>query len=493
MKSIAQNPALDPIFAKWEPILAEKLAASTRRWRPSRPRSVPGSRPSWPRWSAAAGKSAITDADRRRWLLPGQGSGGRSQESGDNRKSQIADPQWQPWEVPFDTDPDWPEALQAALTDYRKAWRGKMDEVNATIAASAAQEELVDQPKVASGVLRVSGPFTVEGVQPAEESLDLESPIAGEPEALDTFSPRPRTGEGPGVRATDEPANAEAYLDKMIRLMRADGVRFPDNKVLKFSRLEPLPHSVLHAEGEWDLPPQPPSLRGKGEQASPSPSQGGGGEGVRVAVSFGPQYGPITAKQVEDCLREAYRRGYDDLVFAGFTIDGAAQAAIQDDPNPRVRCHLAHIRPDVAMGDLLKDTPGSQLFTVFGLPRVRLEPVPGMEPSGGSSPRARPAEASIPGAQTWVVEMEGVDIYDPVTNTVQATDAGKVAAWFLDSDYDGRTFCITQAFFPDASAWEKLARALKSVVDPERFAAFSGTQVAAVRGRRAWADRGQGH
>ena len=217
----------------------------------------------------------------------------------------------------------------------------------------------------------------------------------------------------------------------MIRLMRADGVRFPDNKVLKFSRLEALAHSVLHADGEW------------------------GDDSRRVAVSFGPQYGPITAKQVEECLREAYRRGYDDLVFAGFTIDGAAQAAIQDDPNPRVRCHQAHIRPDVAMGDLLKDTPGSQLFTVFGLPRVNLESV---------------------GKGEWVVEMEGVDIYDPVTNTVQATDAGKVAAWFLDSDYDGRTFCITQAFFPDASAWEKLARALKSVVDAERFAAFSGTK-----------------
>jgi adenine-specific DNA-methyltransferase len=72
--------------------------------------------------------------------------------------------------------------------------------------------------------------------------------------------------------------------------------------------------------------------------------------------------------------------------------------------------------------------------------------------------------------------MEGVDIYDPVTHTVRATDAGKVAAWFLDSDYDGRTFCITQAFFPDASAWEKLARALRSVADAERFAAFSGTR-----------------
>ncbi len=242
--------------------------------------------------------------------------------------------------MPFDTDPDWPEALQAALTEYRTAWRGKMDEVNDTIAASAAQEELVDQPRVTRGVLRVSGPFTVEGVQPAEESLDADSPIGGEPEEMATFAPS----------GGDEPANAEAYLDKMIRLMRSDGVRFPDNKVLKFTRLEPLGHSVLHADGEW------------------------GDAARRVAVTFGPQYGPITAKQVEECLREAYRRGYDDLVFAGFTIDGAAQATIQDDPNPRVRCHLAHIRPDVNMGGLLKDTPGSQLFTVFGLPRANLVP-----------------------------------------------------------------------------------------------------------------------
>ena len=69
-----------------------------------------------------------------------------------------------------------------------------------------------------------------------------------------------------------------------------------------------------------------------------------------------------------------------------------------------------------------------------------------------------------------------MDIYDPVSNTIRATKASKVAAWFLDSDYDGRTFCITQAFFPDSSAWTKLARALKSVVDPQRFAAFSGTK-----------------
>ena len=39
--------------------------------------------------------------------------------------------------------------------------------------------------------------------------------------------------------------------DKMIRLLFADGVRFPNNKVAKFSRLSPIGEDFLHAEGEW--------------------------------------------------------------------------------------------------------------------------------------------------------------------------------------------------------------------------------------------------
>ena len=90
--------------------------------------------------------------------------------------------------MPFDTDPDWPQALQEALTDYRKVWRAKMDEVNDCIAKSSEGEELVDQPEVDRKRTRVSGPFTVEAVQPPEESLDAESPIGGEPERSQTHS-----------------------------------------------------------------------------------------------------------------------------------------------------------------------------------------------------------------------------------------------------------------------------------------------------------------
>lgn len=54
--------------------------------------------------------------------------------------------------------------------------------------------------------------------------------------------------------------------------------------------------------------------------------------------------------------------------------------------------------------------------------------------------------------------------------------AHKVAALFLDGDYDGRTFSITQAFFPDRSACKILAKALKGVVDEDRLEARRDTR-----------------
>ena len=411
---IANNVALDPIFAKWEPILDRKLTDLNKALAhvDDETRTALLSKLEAKRRKKPRRDYPITEADERRWNLPRD--------------------RWEHWEVPFDTDSDYPPLLIERVEAYREAWCAKMDEVNACIAANADQETLVDQPEIERGITRVSGPFTVEAVQPAEESLDPESPIGGAPDEMDAFSDN---GAG-GAFDTDEPYNAESFRDTIIRLLRNDGVRFPGNNVAEFIRLEPLSDGdILHAEGEWesDDPDNPP----------------------RVAVSVGPQYGPITAKQVEDSLRTAFMRGYDNLVFAGFNFDGAAQAAIEADPNPHVRVHMAHIAPDVAMDDLLKDGRDSQLFTVSGLPRTTLTRL---------------------GSGEYQVEMEGVDIYDPVKNTIESANADRVAAWFLDSDYDGRTFCTTQAFFPDSNAWDRLKRSLKSVVDADAFDAFSGTK-----------------
>jgi adenine-specific DNA-methyltransferase len=266
----------------------------------------------------------------------------------------------------------------------------------------------------------------------------VDTGFAGQPDELEgTFAIRE-------VQMGESAQNLEAYLSKMVDLLRMDGVRFPDNKQKKFTRLDAIyatgRSAGIHAEGRW--------VNVGETDAEPE------GEAT-VGVVFGPQYGPITAKMIEEVIRPAARR-YDDLVFAGFSFDGTGQAAI-DEGHPKMHIHIAHIRPDVnpGMNGLLKEQPGSQLFTVFGRPRTKVMP---------------------PDADgMYTIQMEGVDVYDPVNNTVVDTGAAKVAAWFVDSDYDGRTFCITQAFFPDRSAWEKLSKALAGVVDPERFALFSGT------------------
>lgn len=406
LKSIAQNVALDSIFAKHEPILETALQELNSSLKSVTKEERENFRYKLHSKEKAEGKKSITDADRRRWLLPDKG--------------------WKEWEVPFDTDEEYPEELKTALTNYRKLWRAKIDEVNACIQANAEMEELVDKPKIEKGITRVSGPFTVESVIPIEESLaevaKYKETIEDE---LETFDVNDNVVDA---------INAETHIEKIIRLLQIDGVRFPNNKVLRFDQVQPVPGLLyLHAEGEWTT-----------EQ----------NEKRKVAISVGPEKGDVTSIQVEDALRSASRRGYDDLIFAGFNFDSAAQAIIQEDPNPKVRCHLAHIRPDLYMGDLLKDSPTSQIFTVFGSPRTELK-----QTKDGQ----------------FTIEMEGVDIYDPINNVLQPTNADKVAAWFLDTDYDGRTFCITQAFFPDKSVWEKIAKSLKGVIEKEQFEKLSGT------------------
>ncbi|MGF6311910.1 adenine-specific DNA-methyltransferase [Bradyrhizobium sp. i1.8.4] len=434
LKSIARNSSLDPIFAKYQPVLDQLLVRLNREVAKTGAGLKEKLGEKLIQKHREEGANSITDADKRRWLLPDMQKAlvksiparkplkGITPRQADAYRGLIPKAGWREWEVPFDSDPEWPRPLQEALSSYRAAWRAKMDDVNACINANAKMEELVDKPEPVKGVVRVTGPFTLEGVIAVEDGLD--TPIGGAPDELEPFD---------GEAAT---TNAEAHLDKIIRLLKASGVDFPGNKNMKFSRLDPMAGaSLLHAEGEW---------------------VNGDKKDRRVAISIGPEVGNVSAMQVEDAIRAANRKGYDDVVFAGFGFDAAAQEAIESASHPKVRLHMALIRPDIAMGNLLKTQPGSQLFTVFSAPRVK-----------GPTPQAD---------NEFVVEVDGMDVYDPVSNTLFPTDQERIAAWFLDTDYDGRTFCICQAFFPDKTKWSRLAKALgdADVIDEDAFDALSG-------------------
>ena len=109
--------------------------------------------------------------------------------------------------------------------------------------------------------------------------------------------------------------NAEAYLDKMIRLLREDGVKFPDDQRQKFATLDPLEGGILHAEGSWE----------------------NGDSDRRVAVAFGPQHGPVTVMQVATVLyvQHASTPRYTMTLFLrGSVLMVQHKLIIQDDLNP---------------------------------------------------------------------------------------------------------------------------------------------------------------
>ena len=310
--------------------------------------------------------------------------------------------------------------------DPEKVKGKSREQIERIIAEGADQETLYDQPEVVRNVTRVSGPFSVEAI-PAP-ILSPDSPIIGEPESLPVDD-----DEGDGRAAAV--LNAGAYTDNLISLLRQDGITFPGGKKLMIPDLVSRAGQFLHAEGHAGV---------------------NGGEQF-VAVSFGPQYGPVTVQQVEQAMRQANRAGFDLLVFCGFAFEAAATAAIDEPAEREVKVLWSHMNPDLIMRDehgnsLLKTTASSQLFTAFGEPDADLSPAD----------------------DGWTVTINGVDIYDPVTGVVASAPIEKVAAWFLDTDYDGRTFCICQAFFPQTTAWDKLARALKGTVDLEKLEKYKG-------------------
>jgi hypothetical protein len=73
--------------------------------------------------------------------------------------------------------------------------------------------------------------------------------------------------------------------------------------------------------------------------------------------------------------------------------------------------------------------------------------------------RLRINGTAVPRKALRAVTMEGVDIYDPVTNTIDANRADNVAAWFVDSDYDGRTFCMPRISSPHGIQTRAMIRA----------------------------------
>jgi adenine-specific DNA-methyltransferase len=281
------------------------------------------------------------------------------------------------------------------------------------------EEVLVDRPEVDNKYVRVTGPFAVEATIP--------TPVDWEEDGV----------EDSGAEQADD---YSSFIDRMIEVLR----RSP----------------VLHIGGGktvklWNVRRPAKTLSLSAEALAGEP------DGKPVAFVFGPENGAVSEKLVHAALKEADIKRYTHLYVIGFAIQAHARELVEKSTEAGFPpATYVQATPDLMMGDLLKTMRSSQIFSVCGLPEVKVHAVK-------AEKKGDPIR--------YQVELLGLDTFDPTTMKPEHRDGNDVPAWFLDTDYNELCFHVSQAFFPRTSAWEGLRKALKADYDDSVWDHLAGT------------------
>ncbi len=279
------------------------------------------------------------------------------------------------------------------------------------------EEVLVDRPEKDDRYVRVTGPFAVEATIPT-----------------------PVDWEADGVEDSGSAEAHGTFVDRMTEVLR----RSP----------------VLHLGGGktvnlWNVRQPAKTLSLSAEAMAVN------GDEKPVAFVFGPENGAVSEKLVHATLQEATLKSYAHLYVIGFAIQPHARDLIEKAGEMGlVATTYVQATPDLMMGDLLKNMRSSQIFSVCGLPDVKVHV---QKPSKPDEP------------VRYQIELLGVDTFDPVTMDTEPQPGANVPAWLLDTDYNDLCFRASQVFFPRTSAWESLRKALKADYDDSVWDHLAGT------------------
>jgi adenine-specific DNA-methyltransferase len=305
------------------------------------------------------------------------------------------------------------------------------DEIDAAINRHAEFELLYDKAYEDTKKVRVSGPFTVESLSP-HRSLSF----GDSPESV---------SETEAAKDADAPNFEQSILDNLAKAGIQNGRK---QERITFATFETYAGDYLQAIGQRD-----------GEADSDAPS--------RVAVAIGPQYGTVSPSYVKKAAREALEaEGVDLLAILGFAFDPQVTGLTDDDGVSieasddgfasvagvrklgRIPVLMVRMNADLLMGEELKKTGTGNLFTVFGEPDIAWDET----------------EDGI------VVDLRGVDVYDPTTGEVRSNSTDQIALWMIDTDYDEESFFVRHCYFTGGNdPYKRLKTALKADIDEDAW------------------------
>ncbi len=299
------------------------------------------------------------------------------------------------------------------------------------------EEVLVDRPEVQSAITRVTGAFCVEGTIP--------TPVDWEGDGQ----------EGSGKNIADEHLS---FVDRMLEILRRSPVlQVGGGKTVTLKQVRPPAKSLcLSAEAlvEGFSEKKKLTLQEAAQEAAEQSKQALPLSTRPVALVFGPENGAVSESLVFQAAREAHAKSYTHLYVIGFMIQANARELVDKcEAVMDIGATYIQATPDLLMGDLLKNMRSSQIFSVCGLPDVKLHKKNGQ----------------------FRVELLGLDVFDPITMEPAHRGGNDVPAWLLDTDYNGLCFHVSQAFFPRTSAWENLRKALKATHEETVWDHLSGT------------------
>lgn len=310
---------------------------------------------------------------------------------------------WEDWELPGEYPED--KEVHALLQQWWDMRLKRQKEIDESISRRADTELLYDKAFDDPKRVRVTGPFTVESLSPHR--------ILPADEDMD------------GTVTEGEARKQQDYATIILDNLRAAGVQNTiKNERIKFDFLEPNPGKWIHAQGTYT---------------------DADGTSRRVAISLGPEHGTVGPLQLKEAAKEAVQGiGFDVLLVCGFAFDPHVSEEAKH--YGKLTVLPTRMNPDLSMGDdLLKKTGAGNLFMVFGDPDI---------------------EIRKEGQNSLVVEIKGVDVYDPTTGQLRNSTTDDIACWFIDTDYNEESFFVRQVYFIGKDKpYDKLKRALRAEVD----------------------------